>query len=142
MDVAGAGVSGRVGQAGQVQGEQVGQGEQQPGQPGRVAAGELAGEVGVVLVGQGTGPGQVVAAGPAAGGVRAAPDPRQPPSRASTVPISSIEWPCARSSMIRVRAASLPGAVFGPGRGSAKKSRAPPRLARKSRTAEYRPVVV
>ena len=64
------------------------------------------------------------------------------PSRASTVPISSIEWPCARSSMIRARAASLPGAVFGPGRGSAKKSRAPPRLARKSRTAEYRPVVV
>ena len=48
------------------------------------------------------------------------------PSRASTVPISSIEWPCARSSMIRARAASLPGAVFGPGRGSAKKSRAPP----------------
>jgi hypothetical protein len=44
----------------------------------RVAAGELAGQVGVVLVGQGTGPGQVVAAGPAAGGVAAAPDPRQP----------------------------------------------------------------
>ena len=68
-DVAGAGVSGRVDEAGQVQGEQVGQGEQQPGQPGRVAAGELAGDVGVVLVGQGTGPGQVFAAGPAAGGV-------------------------------------------------------------------------
>jgi hypothetical protein len=43
-----------------------------------VTAGELAGDVGVVLVGQGTGPGQVFAAGPAAGGVRAAPDPRQP----------------------------------------------------------------
>src|SRR4029453_11685222 len=66
-----AGVAGGVEEAGQVQGEQVGQGEQQPGQPGRVAAGELAGDVGVVLVGQGTGPGQVVAAGAAAGGARA-----------------------------------------------------------------------
>src|SRR5439155_1917651 len=77
-DVAGAGVSGRVDEAGQVQGEQVRQGEQQPGQPGRVAAGALAGDVGVVLVLQGPGPGQVFASGPAAGGVRAAPDPRQP----------------------------------------------------------------
>ena len=49
------------------------------------------------------------------------------------VAISSIECPAARSSMIRGRAASLPGAVFGPGLPETKNSRAP---ARKSRTAD------
>jgi hypothetical protein len=47
--------------------------------------------------------------------------------------VSSMECPAARSSMIRGRAASLPGAVFGPGLPETKKSRAPPR---KSRTAD------
>jgi hypothetical protein len=55
------------------------------------------------------------------------------PSAASAPAISSIECPAARSSMIRGRAASLAGAVFGPGRPEAKNSRAP---ARKSRTAD------
>jgi len=55
------------------------------------------------------------------------------PSPASTWAISSIECPAARSSMIRGLAASLAGAVFGPGLPVAKKSRAP---ARKSRTAD------
>jgi hypothetical protein len=44
-----------------------------------------------------------------------------------------MECPAARSSMIRGRAASLAGAVFGPGLPVTKNSRAP---ARKSRTAE------
>jgi hypothetical protein len=44
-----------------------------------------------------------------------------------------MECPAARSSMIRGRAASLAGAVFGPGLPVTKKSRAP---ARKSRTAD------
>jgi hypothetical protein len=57
------------------------------------------------------------------------------PSAASAPAISSMECPAARSSMIRARAASLPGAVFGPGLPATKKSRAP---ARKSRTAEAR----
>ena len=57
------------------------------------------------------------------------------PSAASAWAISSIECPAARSSMIRGRAASLPGAVFGPGLAETKKSRAPPR---KSRTADSR----
>ena len=61
------------------------------------------------------------------------------PSLASTAPISSMEWPCARRAMIRVRAASLPGALFGPGRASWKKLRAP---ARKSATAECSPAVL
>ena len=44
-----------------------------------------------------------------------------------------MECPAARSSMIRGRAASLPGAVFGPGLPETKNSRVP---ARKSRTAD------
>ena len=55
------------------------------------------------------------------------------PSAASAAAISSIECPAARSSRIRARAASLPGAVFGPGLPVVKNSRAP---ARKSRTAD------
>jgi hypothetical protein len=46
-----------------------------------------------------------------------------------------MECPAARSSRIFVRAASLPGADFGPGFPAAKNSRAP---ARKSRTADSR----
>ena len=55
------------------------------------------------------------------------------PSAASAAAISSIECPAARSSRMRGRAASLPGAVFGPGLPVTKNSLAP---ARKSRTAE------
>ncbi|HEY3482939.1 MAG TPA: hypothetical protein VGL02_29005 [Streptomyces sp.] len=55
------------------------------------------------------------------------------PSAPSAAAISSMECPAARSSMIRGRAASLAGAVFGPGLPVTKKSRAP---ARKSRTAD------
>jgi hypothetical protein len=55
------------------------------------------------------------------------------PSAASAAPISSMECPAARSSMIRRRAASLPGAVLGPGLPATKNSRAP---ARKSRAAD------
>lgn len=55
------------------------------------------------------------------------------PSAASAAAISSMECPAVRSSMIRERAASLPGAVLGPGREKTKKSLDP---ARKSRTAE------
>jgi hypothetical protein len=58
---------------------------------------------------------------------------------ASAAAISSMECPAARSSMIRARAASLAGAVFGPGLPVTKKSRAP---ARKSRTAEASEAVV
>lgn len=61
------------------------------------------------------------------------------PSAASSAAISSMEYPCARRAMIRVRAASLPGAVLGPGRASRKKFFAP---ARKSVTAECSPAVV
>src|SRR5262249_13901081 len=45
------------------------------------------------------------------------------PSRTSASPISSMEWPARRNSTMRARAASLPGATFGPGLGSTKKSR-------------------
>ena len=55
------------------------------------------------------------------------------PSAARAWAISSMECPAARSSMIRGRAASLAGAVFGPGLPVTKNSRAP---ARKSRTAD------
>jgi hypothetical protein len=57
------------------------------------------------------------------------------PAAASAVAISSMECLAARSSRIRGRAASLPGAVFGPGRALTKNSPAP---ARKSRTADRR----
>ncbi len=72
-DVAGAGVAGGGDQCGQVQGEQVGQRQQQPGHPG----GRGGGQARVVAGGQGTGPGQVFAAGAAAGGFGPAPDPGQ-----------------------------------------------------------------
>jgi hypothetical protein len=55
------------------------------------------------------------------------------PSAVSAWAISSIECPAARSSLIRGRAASLAGAVLGPGRPETKNSRVP---ARKSRTAD------
>ena len=70
-DVAGAGVAGGGDQGGQVQGEQVGQRKQQPGHPG----GRVGGQLGVVVGGQGAGPGQVFATGAAAGGFGPAPDP-------------------------------------------------------------------
>ena len=56
------------------------------------------------------------------------------PSAASAVAISSIEWPSARSSRIRLLAASLAGARLGPGVAVTKNSWEP---ARKSRTAEF-----
>jgi hypothetical protein len=55
------------------------------------------------------------------------------PSVASASAISSMECPAARSSRMRGRAASLPGAVLGPGLPAVKNARAP---ARKSRTAD------
>jgi hypothetical protein len=55
------------------------------------------------------------------------------PSAASATAISSMECPAVRSSRMRGRAASLPGAVLGPGLPETKNSRAP---ARKSRAAD------
>ena len=64
---------------------------------------------------------------------------RPKPSADSATAISSMEWPSARSSMIRLLAASLPGALLGPGVAVRKNSWAP---ARKSRTAEFSAAVV
>jgi hypothetical protein len=61
------------------------------------------------------------------------------PSSASTVAISWVERPVWRNSMIRARAASLAGAVFGPGLGVRKNSQRP---ARKSRTSDCNAAVV
>lgn len=73
-DVPGAGVARRLDQRGQVQGEQVRDRQQQPGQAGRT----VGGQIGVVIGFQRPGPGQVLAKGTTAGGVGAAPDPGQP----------------------------------------------------------------
>jgi len=58
------------------------------------------------------------------------------PSAASAWAISSMECPAVRSSMIRGRAASLAGAVFGPRLPAVKKSRAPPRKSRAADSSE------
>jgi hypothetical protein len=73
-DVAGAGIPGGADHAGQIQGEQVRDGQQQPGHAGR----GVGGEVFVVLWLEDPGPGQVLAAGAATHRVGAPPDPRQP----------------------------------------------------------------
>jgi hypothetical protein len=114
----------------------------------------VCGQLGVVVDGQGAGPGQVFASRAATGGfgrrqIRGRPASvitslipvrfNPMPSAASSAAISSTEYPCARKAMIRLRAASLPGALLGPGRASTKKFLAP---ARKSATAECSPAGV
>lgn len=140
-DDGGARVAGGGDQGRQVEGDQLRDGQQQPGQL-RLRPGGQLGEVADL------GPARMVAVGGAAlgrGGTRSRGKPASVSTSATPVRFSGVgvprssseislaEWPARRSSMMRGRAAFFAGALVGPGRGVAKN---PVRPARKSRTAE------